>query len=378
MVAPKRTGNLVLWASLAASVAIVALTLVALRLAPPPPLPPHAVGPMLPRIRGPAAGLGPGDVLRALGVGSLTWYVSILAAPLFVWLSRRLPLDRRRWPVSLLAFALTIAVLVTGTALAQYRLSYGSSPAAPALTLYLRAALLTGILPFLVVAALAQALDARARAHEREIEAAQARTLLTEARLEALTARLQPHFLFNTLQGISTLIRGDPEGADHMLARLSDLLREVLGLGDRREVPLAEELRVLDAYLDIARTRFGTRLSVAVEAGEEERRASVPFFLLQPLVENALRHGVESRAGPGSVRIAAARRGDELVLVVEDDGVGADDPSGRPGGRSARNGIGLDNTRARLAALYRVGWSLEHGAREEGGFEVRVTIPFRA
>jgi two-component system, LytTR family, sensor kinase len=246
----------VLWATLGASLALAALTAAALWLTEAPP-PPAGIGPSLPRMRGPTGPLEPGALLRGMGVGSLTWYMCLAAAPGFVLLSRRLRFDRGRWPTSIAVVALAIIGLVLVTALVQYRFSYGGSPLAPSPGTYLRAALLTGTVPFLAVAALALALDARARAHERELEAARVRGQLAEARLEALTAQLQPHFLFNTLQGVSTLIRRDPEAADRMLTRLSDLLRDVLLRGDRQEVPLEEELDVLAPYLDIAGWRFG-------------------------------------------------------------------------------------------------------------------------
>jgi two-component system, LytTR family, sensor kinase len=370
----------VLWTSVTASLTLAALTLVVLGSTRPPSLP-AGPGPVLPRMPGPGASLGVGGLLRSMGIGSLTWYASILAAPGFVLLGRRFPWDRRGWVASLAAYALVIGALVVITAVVQYRLAYGGSPMAPALGIYLRAVVLTGGLPFLAVAALTQAFDARARAHERELDAVQVRGQLAEARLAALTAQLQPHFLFNTLQGISTLIRSDPEGADRMLARLSDLLREVLLQGGGREVSMEEELRVLEAYLDIARWRFGARLSVTVDVAEVDRTALVPFFLLQPLVENALRHGVESRAGPASVRIAATRSADVLEVAVTNGGGAA---SGLPAGATStdagedeRRGVGLANTRARLTELYAEAYTLVHGADGEGGFEVRVTLPYR-
>jgi hypothetical protein len=369
MTTSRRSGNLVLWASLAASLAIVSLTVAALRIAPGPLPPPGA----LPRMRGPADPLGPGTLLRTLGIGSLTWYVSILAAPFLVWLSGRFPFERGRWRVSAAVLAVVILGLALGTALLQHRLAYGDALVAPPLSVYLRAALLTGLLPFLAVAALAQALDARTREHARALDAVEARNQLTIARLEALTARLQPHFLFNTLQGISTLIHADPDAADRMLTRLSDLLREVLARGAEREVLLDDELRVLSAYLDIARMRFGDRLAVAVEAAPATRIGLVPFFVLQPLVENALRHGVERRAGPAIVRIRAAREKGRLVLTVEDDGLGDQEGDAREG-----SGLGLATTRARLGELYGDAAALEHGARLDGGYAVQITLPWRA
>jgi LytS/YehU family sensor histidine kinase len=214
-------------------------------------------------------------------------------------------------------------------------------------------------------------LEARTRAHDRELDAARAKSQLAEARLEALTAQLQPHFLFNTLQAISTLITRDPVAANTMLASLSDLLREVLRRGERREVPLEEELRVLAPYLDISQWRFGDRLSVRIEADPSVRRALVPFFVLQPLVENALQHGVGSRAGPGAIRIEANREGDRLWLTVIDDGPGSETTE-------ARRGIGLPNTRARLQELYGDRHTLELGrlTGSQPGFRVRLGIPY--
>ena len=225
-------------------------------------------------------------------------------------------------------------------------------------------------MPFLTVAAAAHALEARSRAHERELEAERIRSQLAESRFGALTAQLQPHFLFNTLQGISTLIMRDPVAADRMLASLSDLLREVLRRGDKREVELGEELRVLEPYLDISRIRFGDRLTVTVNVDDETRCALVPFFVLQPLVENALHHGISSHAGAGRIEIEAREFGGRLLLTVTDDGPGTALPD-------AGRGIGLANTRARLQELYGSEHSLELRRPTEGGFRVSVAIPYR-
>src|SRR5688572_4425750 len=242
----QRTGNRVLWIVFGASVLVTLLTLLATHLIPPPP-PPRGMGPVLPRMRMPPRDTG--ALLRVMGIGSLTWYACVLSAPLFVVMSRSLPFDRRRWVSSLALYLLAIVALVTLTAVLQHRLSYGGSPMAPPLGVFVRAALLTGTLPFIAVAAATHALEARTRARDRELDAAHMKSQLAEARLEALTAQLQPHFLFNTLQSISTLITHDPAAADRMLTSLSDLLREVLRRGER-EVPLDEELRVLEPYLD--------------------------------------------------------------------------------------------------------------------------------
>jgi signal transduction histidine kinase len=363
------TADRLFWTVVGVSAALIVVTLVAAQFVagPPPGAPPGAR--TLPRMARPPASTA--ELLRSLGVGSLIWYACFATAPLFVWMSRRLPFDRRRWTSSLAVHVAVIVLIALVTAWLQYRLTYRGSPFSPPVTAYLKVAMITGTLPFLTVAAGAHALEARARAHERELDAERMRSQLAESRLEALTAQLQPHFLFNTLQGISTLITRDPAAADQMLTNLSDLLREVLRRGDTREVELSEELRVLEPYLDISRRRFGERLSVRVDVDGEAGGALVPFFILQPLVENALHHGISSHRGEGWVEITGRRERDLLRLTVTDSGPGTAMPD-------ASRGIGLTNTRARLQELYGGAQSLELG-RDSGreGFRVRVTIPYR-
>ncbi|HET9424005.1 MAG TPA: histidine kinase [Gemmatimonadaceae bacterium] len=366
-----RRSDRLFWSVLGGSAAVALLTVVIIRLLPPSPPPMMPAGTRsLPRMRAPRGDISTGDLMRSMGIGSLTWYVSILSAPLFIWLSRRVPFDRRRWPVSLAIHVAIIGALAASIGLVQYRLTYTGLPGAPTAWDFLRAALLTGTLPFVTVAAAAHALEAMMRARDRELDAAKVRGQLAEARLEALTAQLQPHFLFNTLQAISTLIPRDPAGAEKMLANLADLLREVLRRGDQREITLREELRVLESYLAISRRRFGDRLTVSIVAPGETLAAAVPFFILQPLVENALDHGVGSRAGPASVTITAEREGERLVLTVTDDGPGSE--------ADVRPGIGLANTESRLTGMYGANKTLTVGSQPGGGFRVRIDIPFRA
>ena len=363
----KRAGDRLFWGVVVVSTALTIVTLIASQfVAAPLGAPPGAR--LLPRV--PRAPATTGELLRSLGVGSLIWYVCFVSAPLFIWMSRRLPFDRKRWASSLGAHLVMIALLAVLTAWLQFHVTYRDASMAPPLGAYLKIGLITGALPFLTVAAAAHALEARARAHERDLESERIRGQLAESRLEALTAQLQPHFLFNTLQGISTLIARDPVAADKMLTDLSDLLREVLRRGERREVELAEELRVLESYLEISRARFGKRLSIAVDADDAVRRALVPFFILQPLVENALHHGISSHAGPGLIEIVARHEGDRLMLTVTDDGPGTVAPD-------AQRGIGLANTAARLRALYGDDHSLELGRPTDGGFRVSVKLPYR-
>jgi two-component sensor histidine kinase len=364
---PRRSRDRLLWTVIVVSVALFGLTLIASRFVAAPPGAPRGVK-LLPRVGVPPT--TPGELLRSLGIGSLVWYACFLSAPLFFWIARRFPLEAGRRAVSIVVHIAVVVGIAALTAIFQFELTYRDASMAPPLSAFVTISLITGVLPFITVALAAHALDARSRAQERSLETERVRSQLAESRLEALTAQLQPHFLFNTLQGISTLIARDPVAADKMLTSLSELLREVLRRGERREIELSEELRVLESYLDISRARFGDRLSISLHADDSTRAALVPFFILQPLVENAIHHGISSHAGAGAVEIAARRSGDQLVLTVTDDGPGIVTTD-------AQRGIGLANTKARLAELYGASHRLELGRPDRGGFQVLVSIPFR-
>ena len=209
------------------------------------------------------------------------------------------------------------------------------------------------------------------RALERERANAELETRLAEARLQALRAQVQPHFLFNTLNAISSLVYEDPKGAVRCVARLSDLLRASLAATTIHEVPLAQEVSTLRSYLDIMRVRFAERLAADVAIPDETLGALVPSLILQPLVENAVQYAVAPRPAGGRVSVRSARQAELLVLEVEDDGPGlaATPPMG--------NGTGLSNVEARLRLLYGAAHALDLGRGTLGGLRVRVTIPFR-
>lgn len=205
---------------------------------------------------------------------------------------------------------------------------------------------------------------------ERAIAASRLEASLAEARLQALRSQLEPHFLYNTLNAISTLaMRGDNQTVVTVVAHLGQLLRGTLDDGRPSEIPLAQELEILDPYLAIQRVRFGTRLTIAFDVPEDTRAALVPSLILQPLVENAVHHGIAAVDG-GRIEIRAAHRGDRLALEIHDSG-GHGAPS--PGG----NGVGLANTRARLAELYGTEQHFELAHVPEGGVVARVTLPWR-
>ncbi len=195
----------------------------------------------------------------------------------------------------------------------------------------------------------------------------------SQARLNALRMQLDPHFLFNALNTISSHVERDPRLTRSMIEHLGDLLRMSLETKDRQEVPLAEELAFLDHYLEIQKIRFGEQLAVDIDVAPEVRYASVPSLFLQPLVENAIRHGISRRAAGGTVTVIAQRVGQNLSIKVEDDGAGL--PATWSLERSA--GLGLSVTRERMAGLYPDDFSFMVRRRPEGGTTVEILLPLR-
>ena len=201
----------------------------------------------------------------------------------------------------------------------------------------------------------------------------QLRVRLAASRLDSLKQQLQPHFLFNALNAISALVDSDPRGAQRMVSGLGELIRVSLDGGGDQEVSLERELTVLGHYVSIQRIRFEDRLVVVTEVDDSLRQALVPALILQPLVENAIKHGLAQRAGPTRIEVRAGRDGDAVVLSVTDDGPGL---AGRPVSSIVER-VGVGNARARLAYLYgrRHGFSID--SPPEGGFTVRIRIPYR-
>jgi LytS/YehU family sensor histidine kinase len=215
-------------------------------------------------------------------------------------------------------------------------------------------------------------IDAYVESRDREVRTAQLEARLAQAQLQALRLQLQPHFLFNTLNTIASVLYEDPRAADEMISRLSDLLRATLRAAGRQEVTLDEELRYLDLYVEIMRARFDDRLDVSLEVDPATREALVPQLLLQPLVENAIRHG----AGPdarAAIDVRARREGDGLVLTVRDRGPGL----GAAAAEAVGRGVGLSNTVERLERLYGPGHGFSLRDADGGGLAATVTIPFR-
>jgi two-component system, LytTR family, sensor kinase len=231
----------------------------------------------------------------------------------------------------------------------------------------------TFLLFYVLLLGIAWAVYYHGRYREREQAAEQLAAGLAEARFQALKMQLHPHFLFNTLNAISALIPREAQPARRMVARLGDMLRTALEHEATQEVTLREELEFLEPYVEIEQTRLGDRLSVEFEVAPEALDARVPHLVLQPLVENAIRHGVAPRSGPGVVTIAAAVEGLSLVLHVRNTGGAA-----RQGSAQEAGGRGLANVRSRLEHLYGADQQLTAGPAGSGGWVTTIRIPFRA
>jgi two-component sensor histidine kinase len=299
------------------------------------------------------------------------------------WLVRRLPLTSRAWPRRLPAYVLAVLIggaaattLMWGLRLLLFRLAglgaydYGVMPLRYLMELPLQVVWI-GIL----VAAL-HVHAALEEARARDLRAARVEGSLARAQLRNLRLQLQPHFLFNALHTISAVMYEDPAAADEMLDQLAELLRASLRTAQADEVPLGEELALLERYLAIQRARFGERLAVALELEPGTDSLLVPSLFLQPLVENAIRHGNAERAGRGAIAVRARRDDGRLVLEVEDDGPGPA-PTVAAGSRPGPAGLGLAATAERLQLLYGDTQSFSAGPGTRGGFLVRALLPLR-
>ena len=230
------------------------------------------------------------------------------------------------------------------------------------------------VLGFTLWMGLVYLFDRYSESRDRDVRVAQLETELTRVRLTALEGQLRPHFLFNVLNTISSVMYEDVAAADTMLARLADLLRRTLRRPSGSEVPLAEEIETLELYLDIMRVRFAERLSVDVQVDDAVRDAAVPALVLQPLVENALRHGDPGPGVPARISVRARRDDGSLLLEVEDNGPGLSGTQAEAVGK----GVGLANTARRLEQLYGDRQALTLLNLTGGGLRVAVELPYRA
>jgi two-component system LytT family sensor kinase len=305
------------------------------------------------------------------------WYVYGALSLAVVWLARRYPPERgSRLLTSAIhlaaALAFSLAYILVRTLVGEADAAIAGESASFAEIFH---PLLVRTFPFNlliygVILSVSHALDYYRKYHERTVQTLELEKHLTEARLQALLHQLKPHFLFNTLNGIASLMHTDVDAADRLLVRLSELLRITMSHTGAPKTTLREEVAFLERYLDIEKIRFRNRLDVLIAVEDDAIDAQVPSLILQPMVENAMRHGVEPHARMGRIELRGARRGETLVLTVSDNGAGV------PAGGPKREGIGVANTRARLVELYGDRQKFELVNGPEGGLCVRIEIPY--
>jgi two-component system, LytTR family, sensor kinase len=305
-------------------------------------------------------------------------YAALWAAltPLVLWCARRFPLER----LAILRTILIHLALSFGIAILHKSVHSGIMTLYKVMTaggefswdVHIRQLISYfdyGIPLYWIIILLHYGSEYYSRYQEKAVKAAQLEAQLAQAQLQALKMQLHPHFLFNTLNAISVLIQKDPDLARRTVGRLSELLRYTLDNVGAQEVSLREELEFLDRYLQIEQTRFGDRLVVKIDVDEALKDAVVPNMILQPLVENAIKHGIARRRGEAAIEVSAQRENGSLTMIVRDNGVGL--PHGE-----RKDGVGLSSTRARLKELYGEQQSFVLSNVAGGGAEAILTIPF--
>jgi two-component system, LytTR family, sensor kinase len=303
----------------------------------------------------------------------LDYWLWAALTPIVFYLARRFPFTRSSWPRAttihfgfylLLTFAHEVLASLVG-------LPSGAPPSFHGSVLGLRfvSSLYNDLWMYWPIVVVWSMLHYYECYRERDTRAAQLKEQLSRAELQALRNQLHPHFLFNTLNSVASLMHEDVEAADDMLADLSHLLRVYLAGNDQQETPLRQEMELLDTYIRIQKRRFEGRLSVVFDIPTELLDAAVPSLLLQPLVENSILHGIAPRSAPGYVRVTAHRQGSALQLEISDNGLGL------PGHHV--EGIGLSNTRSRLRQLYENRQTFSIFNSETGGVTVSISLPLR-
>lgn len=321
---------------------------------------------------------------RIFSWGILIWVAWAPLTPVMIWLARRYSLVEGRLKRNLIFHIPTFVLLsaLHSAAATEINLTIkpfdnmGDSPMTfwPRFLSRFQGSLGADLLVYGAVVGVCYAIDYYRKFREREYIATQLEAQLVQAQLDSLRMQLHPHFLFNTLNGIVGLVRDNKnEAAVNMLVGLSDLLRHALQHSDRQEVELREELSFIKIYLNIQQMRFSDRLQIDFDVEPATTRLMVPNLILQPLVENALRHGIGQRTDAGSIQIKAMRQGESLVLTVSDNG------GGLPGHWQLKtgSGIGLANTAARLQQLYGENHRFDIHNRDESGVEVEIVVPAR-
>jgi two-component system, LytTR family, sensor kinase len=281
------------------------------------------------------------------GRAFLDWYTCAVFTPAIFWVARRFPLDGRAWWRNAFVHVIAMAVYITLKLLLFVPPARALGWVNPDQTfgnLFIGDAFPLLIAYWGVVGA-AHGIAFYQRYRDRELRASQLEARIAQVQLDALRAQIHPHFLFNALNALSTLMHRDVGAADRMVLQLGELLRYTLDNAAPQEVPLAQELQFVERYLAIMKIRLGERLNVQLEVEPDVRKAFVPNLVLQPLVENALRHGIGRSATAGQLILRAHRSADSLQLEVQDDGPGL--PAGQ-----VKHGVGLSNTALRLRQLY--------------------------
>jgi two-component system, LytTR family, sensor kinase len=309
----------------------------------------------------------------ALWWGTTFWVPYFLLVPATLYLIERFPPDfERAWSfvihgIAGLVFAyLHVLIVAIGPFYSDRNLTYAAR-----VFNHLRFEFTLDYSLYWCIVAGAYLFQRYSTLKEREVRASQLETAMAQTHLRAIQAQLSPHFFFNTLQAISVLaLAGERDSVVEMLSRLSSLIRVSFDAHRPQHIAMSAELEFLESYLSIHQLSFGQRLTVQYDVADDTLDASVPAMLLQPLVENAVMHGVAQKPGAGIIRISARRRDTMLVLEVADSGCGF--PTDTP----RRNGVGLSATESRLELLYGDAHNIEYGRSPEGGADVTVTIPF--
>lgn len=312
----------------------------------------------------------------------LSWLPWALATPLVLRLGRQYPPEQWRrfatWGAHLVAFAtIGLAFAAWAAALEELLNPWALVPGPDPFAHLWLDKFYNGLLSYLIlygaILLVSHLLDSRERLALQQTEAARLNEQLSKAQLDALRRQIEPHFLFNTLNAIAGLVRENRnDAAVSMIAGLSDFLRRVLEDSNRQQVPLGDELEFVQKYLEIQKVRFAERLQVSVDVSSELFSAQVPSLILQPMVENAVKHGIAKRVRGGAIRIAAFRCNGMLTLNVYNDG-----PSLPAGWEKTHSGIGISNVRTRLQSLYGDAFELHMKNRDPDGVEVSVSVPFK-
>jgi sensor histidine kinase YesM len=310
----------------------------------------------------------------------LSWLPLALATPLIFGLGGKYPaLGRKPWQAWMAHGSTWLAICLVTTgwiAILEYTLDPWLSPVHLSfLQLWARkfySGLLSSFILYAMILAIGMMLESRERLAAQRTEALRLSEQLSKEQLTALRRQVEPHFLFNTLNGIAGLIRENKnEAAINMLAGLSDFLRHLLQ-DSKQQVPLEEELQFLQKYLEIEKMRLGDRMKVSVEVPPELLSAQVPSLILQPMVENSIKHGIAKRAAGGEIRVAVSRVDGTLSFGVYNDG-----PSLPADWEAGTAGIGIANVRARLQSLYGERFAFRIENREPSGVEVTLTVPYQ-